>query len=180
MLRREGQRLLSFTHPHLVRAYEVLDVPRPAWSWKPFKAKRCNNSSMKEGGRWYPGSWPAWGCTCARPQLPAPSPSAAPGPETVQHHLRLRAGQAHRLEPGPAARAGATRDGHSGLPLARTGHWRSSPRPPMSGASASFSMRPSPRRSLSVSPAMATTDNRNGDCNCRPLTRSDCRQNWPG
>ncbi len=30
MLRREGQRLLSFTHPHLVRAYEVLDVPRPA------------------------------------------------------------------------------------------------------------------------------------------------------
>ena len=50
MLRREGQRLLSFTHPHLVRAYEVLDVPRPAMVLETLQGQTVQHL-IHEGGR---------------------------------------------------------------------------------------------------------------------------------
>lgn len=124
-LLREGRWLRTFTHPHLVRAYETFESPEPLVVLETLTgetlAHLIGRSRRMTGHR---GRGPSRRAPVFRDALPPRSRPVAPGPQAVQRRRRLRARQSARPERRTTARKRTSGRRHLLLHGSRTGAWR--------------------------------------------------------
>lgn len=119
-LLREGRWLRTFTHPHLVRAYETFESPEPLVVLEKLTGETL--SHLIDRLRRRPvGTWPSSVCICVPRYIPPRSRPAASGPQAVQRRFRLRARQSARPSPSSVASGTQSSRVRSGRSRCQTG-----------------------------------------------------------